>query len=150
MNEFEWRRQMRELHQPVAPQRDLWPQIEAALDGATPPGRRPASTTAARGSNRPIWLLAASFAGLTLLAVGLVLQQNRSAPAGHPLASTTASARPWKPADPRLAGAAIDLDAAQLELRQAIEQSPDSIALRRLLDRTEQQQARLRHLDQAG
>ena len=46
----------------------------------------------------------------------------------------------------RSSGAAIELGAAQIELRQAIAQAPDSSALQRLLERTEQQQSRLRQL----
>jgi hypothetical protein len=57
----------------------------------------------------------------------------------------------WKPADPRLAGAAIELDAARMELQLAIRQAPNSPALQRLLDRTELQQTQLRQLaNQAG
>jgi hypothetical protein len=140
MNEFEWRRQLRELRTPVTPSADLWTRIDAALEPAKP---------AARSSARPGWLLAASFAGLSLLAVGLSLRQDRlPAPSSGSLAATQA---PWKPGDPRLAGAAIVLDAANLELKQAIEQAPHSPALQRLLSRTRQQQSRLRQLDeQAG
>jgi hypothetical protein len=93
-------------------------------------------------------LLVASFVGITLLALGLGLQQSR-----QPIQAPVAAARvpsAWKPDDPRLAGAAVELDAARMELRQAIEQSPDSAALQRLLLRTEQQQSRLRQLDRAG
>ena len=137
MNEFEWRRQLRELHAPVAPPHDLWARIDAAMDAAP----------AARGHSRPGWLLAASFAGLSLLAVGLSLRQSPSL--DRPQATATAATQaPWKPDDPRLAGAAIELDAARLELRQALQQSPNSPALQRLLSRTRQQQSRLRQLDQ--
>ena len=48
----------------------------------------------------------------------------------------------------RCGAAAIVLDAANLELKQAMEQAPHSPALRRLLSRTRQQQSRLRQLDQ--
>lgn len=137
MNEFEWRRQLRELRAPVTPSADLWTRIDAALEPAKP---------AARSSARPGWLLAASFAGLSLLAVGLSLRQDRL-PAASP-GSVAATQAPWKPGDPRLAGAAIVLDAADLELKQAIEQAPHSPALQRLLSRTRQQQSRLRQLDQ--
>ncbi|HEV2622819.1 MAG TPA: hypothetical protein VGU65_12110 [Frateuria sp.] len=137
MNEFEWRRQLRELRAPVTPSADLWTRIDAALEPAQP---------AARSSARPGWLLAASFAGLSLLAVGLSLRQDRlPAPSQNSIAATQA---PWKPGDPRLAGAAVVLDAANLELKQAIEQAPHSPALQRLLSRTRQQQSRLRQLDQ--
>jgi len=149
MNEFEWRRQLRELQQPIVPQRDLWPRIDAALGARDAAGSSTghADPTARRTFHAPVWLLAASFAGITLLAVGLGLHQSRQ-PTRAPLAAAPAPS--WKPDDPRLAGAAIDLDAARMELREAIRQSPDSNGLQRLLIRTEQQQARLRHLDQAG
>jgi hypothetical protein len=136
MNEFEWRRQLRELHTPVAPRSDLWARIDAALEPATP----------ARTSSRPGWLLAASFAGLSLLAVGLSLRQGQLP--HQPQVAATASRAAWKPDDPRLAGAAIELDAARIELRQALEQAPNSPGLQRLLSRTRQQQSRLRQLDQ--
>jgi hypothetical protein len=137
MNEFEWRRQLRGLRTPVAPSTDLWARIDTALEPASP----------LRTSSRPGWLLAASFAGLSLLAVGLSLRQSQLP--GHPQATATAATQtPWKPGDPRLAGAAIELDAARLELKQALEQSPNSPGLQRLLSRTRQQQSRLRQLDQ--
>ena len=136
MNEFEWRRQMRELRTPIAPAGDLWARIDAALPAAAP-----------RGSSRPGWLLAASFAGLSLLAVGLSLRQGQVLDQQQTTA-TAATQAPWKPGDPRLAGASIELDAARIELRQALEQAPNSPALQRLLSRTRQQQSRLRQLDQ--
>lgn len=154
MNELEWHRQMRALREPVAPQRDLWTQIDAALDAAQPT----VSTPPARRRHHRVWLLAASFAGLVILAGGVVfhLRQDQ-VPNGTELASTTTPTATtpdltrWKPSDPRLAGAAIELDAAQLELRQALKQAPDSVALQRLLDRTERQQSQLRHMEnQAG
>lgn len=149
MNEFEWRRQLRDLQQPIAPPRNLWPRIDAALE-AQASGASAAAPAARRTSRVPLWLLVASFAGITLLAVSLGLHQSRQA-AHTPLATTAPASPPsWKPADPRLAGAAIELDAARMELRQAIQQSPDSNALQRLLIRTEQQQSRLQRLDQAG
>jgi hypothetical protein len=137
MNEFEWRRQLRELRTPVAPRGDLWARIDAELEPAEP----------ARTSSRPGWLLAASFAGLSLLAVGLSLRQERllDQPQGTATAAIHAD---WKPGDPRLAGAAIELDAARIELRQALQQAPNSPGLQRLLSRTRQQQSRLRQLDQ--
>ncbi|MGN2252848.1 hypothetical protein ACFWZ4_05695 [Frateuria sp. GZRe12] len=136
MNEFEWRRQLRELRAPIAPAHDLWARIDAALEPTAP----------ARSSSRPGWLLAASFAGLSLLAVSLSTRQGQLL--DHPQTATATAQAPWKPDDPRLAGAAIELDAARLELRQALEQAPHSPALQRLLSRTHQQQSRLRQLDQ--
>lgn len=138
MNEFEWRRQLRSLRAPVAPPHDLWARIDGALEpAAAVPRARP----------RHAWLLAASFAGLSLLAVGLSRRQSELL--DHPqTAPVVAVQAPWKPDDPRLAGAAIELDAAGLELRQALQQSPHSSALQRLILRTRQQQMRLRQLDQ--
>jgi hypothetical protein len=149
MNEFEWRRQMRELRQPLAPRNDLWTRIDAALDAAD---AAPAATP--RAAHRR-WLPAVGMAAVLVLAAGIGWHlQHRAAPAA-PLpadsVATTRPAAPWKPADPRLAGAAIELDAAQIELRQAMRQAPDSPALQRLLARTERQQASLRQLErQAG
>ena len=137
MNEFEWRRQLRELRQPQAPDRDLWPAIDAALDGAAVTRT---ATIGARPSRRRRWLLGAGLAASLVLACGVgwrLLQ----APPGN--AGTPASSN-WKPADPRLAGAAIELDAARMELELAIRQAPDSAALQRLLRRTELQQTQLR------
>lgn len=136
MNDFEWHRQLRNLRQPQAPHRDLWPAIEQALDdvASTP------TQTARRVRRLPAtWLLGASLAAVTLLAVGLARHS--------PMAPVPAAQYPWKPHDPRLAGAAVELDAAQIELRQAMQQAPGSPGLRRLLVRTERQQSRLRQLE---
>ncbi len=141
MNEFEWRQQLRKLHQPIAPSRDLWGAIDAALDergsGATP-------LQAARRAPRRTWLLAAAIAGAFLLAGGIGLRLQHHATVAN---DTPALANAhWNPSDPRLGGAAIELDAARLELQQAMQQAPHSPSLQRLLARTEQQQTQLRHL----
>jgi len=143
MNEFEWRRQLRGLRQPLAPQHDLWGSIDTALDDDEPihvpaiPERQP--------GYRRLWLVAASLAAAMLLVSGIGWRVLH-APA-VPIASVSpTSPANWKPADPRLAGAAIELDAARMELRQAIQQAPDSPALQRLLARTEHQQMQLRQL----
>ena len=154
MNEFEWRRQLRELRQPQLPGRDLWASIDAALsDAVAPPAAAKASPIAAvRRTRHPLRWLAAAALLLTLGAAGSLGWQQLRAPMSTHLAavpsasSSTANPAPWKPADPRLAGAAIELDAAHMELRQALRQSPDSTALQRLLLRTERQQAQLRQL----
>ena len=142
MNEFEWRQQMRNLRQPIAPNRDLWSAIEAALDErsdhATP------AQTARHALRRP-WLLAAALAGAFLLAGGIGLRLQRAAAPAASGTSTLANAT-WTPSDPRLGGAAIELGAARLELQQAMRQSPHSPSLQRLLARTVQQQDQLRHL----
>jgi hypothetical protein len=139
MNDLLWRRQLRDLRTPVTPSRDLWAGIDAALDPLAPP---------ARGGLRQAWLLAASFAGLSLLAIGLSLRPEASPGHAPTTVAATVPALSWTPGDPRLAGAAVELDAARLELRQALEQAPHSLALQRLLLRTQQQQSRLRQLDQ--
>ena len=141
MNEFEWRRQMRDLRQPLAPSRDLWTSIEAALDAATP-AADPVATTVHRTARPRRWMIAASLAASVVLAV-IAGFNARVQTTSTMTASTTAA---WKPADPRLAGAATELNAAHSELQQAIEQAPHSPALQRLLLRTEQQQTQLRQL----
>lgn len=139
MNEFEWRRQLRGLRQPAMPDRNLWPAIEAALHGAENVHAR---TVRSQPLPRPRWLLASALAASLALACGVGWQVLRT-----PTSETsTATTSRWKPADPRLAGAAIELDAARMELELAIQQAPDSAALRRLLHRTELQQTQLRHL----
>jgi hypothetical protein len=142
MNEFEWRRQLRELRQPQPPRRDLWADIERTLDAA--PSGETVAHPIAHTRSRSSWWMAAGLAAVTVLAVGLARQPIK--PSGTP--TGIAATSPWKPADPRLAGAAIELTAAQIELHQAIQQAPDSPGLQRLLDRTRQQQARLRRLGQ--
>ena len=143
MNEFEWRQQMRRLREPVAPRHDLWNAIEAALEER---GEKVAGVQIRqRASIRP-WLLAAVVTGAFLLAgdLGLHLHRDASiAPASAPVLADTA----WKPSDPRLSGAAIELDAARIELQQAMHQS-NSPSLQRLLARTERQQAQLRQFAQ--
>jgi len=148
MNEFEWLRQMRDLNQPAAPRNDLWARIEAELDAADP--AQPAAVTPIRPARRhQAWAVAASLAAMFVLACGIVWHaqpiQSNVTPA---LAAMPSShALPWKPSDPRLAGAAVELDAARMELQQAIQQAPDSPALQRLLQRTDAQQAMLRELE---
>lgn len=155
MTEFEWRRQLRELRQPLMPQRDLWASIDAALDD-TP---RIDATHATNFTNahkhvsarHTRWLLASGFAASVLLACGIGWQAWQRAANPATIASNARAPAAWKPADPRLAGAAIELDAARMELQLAIQQAPHSAALQRLLNHTEQQQTQLRQLaGQAG
>ena len=142
MNDFEWRQQMRQLRQPVRPSAHLWQRIDAALDAPAP-----AATSPARPVPMQRWLLAASLAGLIVLAGGLAWRLQQGAPAAPAIAEAPTSAKPWKPTDPRLSGAAIELNAAQIELSQAMQQAPHSAALQRLLARTEQQQSQLRQME---
>jgi len=139
MNDLEYLRQMRSLNQPVAPRRDLWASIDARLDEA------PVAAAPRHGRARP-WLMAAAIAGVAVLGGGIGL--HLIAPTGG---DSVASTTRWKPSDPRLSGAAVELDAARMELTQAMQDSPDSAALQRLLLRTERQRDRLRTFEkQAG
>jgi hypothetical protein len=147
MNEFEWRRQMRELRQPMSPSRDLWAGIDSALDEAE---HRDGSVGSHAPAHRRRWLFGAALAASLLLAAGIGWHATRGQAdiATTRVATNTTS---WKPSDPRLSGAAIELDAARMELQLAIRQAPDSLALQRLLGRTEQQQSQLRQLaNQSG
>ncbi|MGC1550865.1 MAG: hypothetical protein WA777_20270 [Rhodanobacter sp.] len=149
MNEFEWRRQMRELRQPQSPQNDLWARIDTALDAAASDTTEstPIRHTLAPKRRHSWLLMAASLAAVVVLAGGLAWRLHQST-LPSPIAAAVAS---WKPSDPRLAGAAVELGAAQIELKQAMQQAPDSAALQRLLNLTEQQQSRLRQFEhQAG
>ena len=151
MNEFEWRRQMRGLRQPVTPQRDLWASLDAALDDAErmDAPRLRASPVHPSG-HRQRWLVAVSLAASVLLVAGIGWHRLQESTATS-LARVSTAPASWKPADPRLAGAAIELDAARMELQLAIQQAPHSPAPQRLLDRTELQQTQLRQLaNQAG
>lgn len=147
MNEFEWLRQTRALREPVSPRRDLWADIDAALGADTTASTPPMHRAWRQPQN---WLIAASFAGLSLLAGSLALQSRNQALAPT-MDNVAAQTQRWRPDDPRLAGAAVELDAASMELRQAMEQAPHSPALQRLLDRTQKQQSQLRQMEhQAG
>ena len=151
MNEFEWRRQMRDLNRPVTPRSDLWARIDAELDDAAS-SNIAATAPAAPARHRRRWALAASIAAVVVLAGGLVWRMQVMPHGAASIASdATLESTPWKPSDPRLAGAALELDAARMELQQAMQQAPDSPALQRLLQRTHAQQNQLRDLEkQAG
>jgi hypothetical protein len=144
MNEFEWLRQLRELRQPLIPQRDLWATIHAAMEDRGCHDDVAAAIAPAQASTRPVrttrWWLASGLAASMLLAGGIGWQLAQPIPDGRVASAPT----PWTPADPRLRGAALELDAARMELDQALTQAPHSPALRRLLNRTERQQAQLR------
>ncbi len=143
MNEFEWRRQLRDLRQPLAPPPELWASIESALTRAEhePIPSDHASVGRPRRS-RPRWVLGAVAASLILL--GSIAWRTVQTPSVVPVAVVNPAPNPWKPADPRWAGAAVELNAARMELKLALDQAPDSPALQRLLDRTEMQQTQLR------
>jgi hypothetical protein len=137
MNEFEWHRQLRDLRQPQLPPRDLWPSIDAALHRADAVDDEPARAPR-HPQRRP--LVAAGLAASALLIAGTVWQPWPTQRAREVVRSEIVVPS-WKPSDPRLAGAAVEFTAARMELQQALQQAPDSPALRRLLLRTRQQQA---------
>ncbi|HJW07691.1 MAG TPA: hypothetical protein VJ527_14470 [Rhodanobacter sp.] len=148
MNEFEWRRQLRDLRQPLAPRRDLWTSIDALLEDAERT-QEPVPPHSHEPRRRRL-LAAVGLAASLLLAAGIGWRAWQH-PTAAPATERLQAGAHWKPADPRFAGAAIELDAARMELQLALQQAPDSPALQRLLGRTEQQQTQLRQLGrQAG
>jgi len=130
MNEFEWLRQTRGLRRDQRPPHDLWPGIAAAL-----PARGNANLA------RP-WLPMLATAAVVMLSVVLGITALR-APSSLVRANEQASSARWKPDDPRLAGAAIEFQAADSEIRLALEQAPDAGFLERIRARTQAQQWRL-------
>lgn len=134
MNEFEWLKQTRALGQPVPPKRDLWSGIAARIE------TMPRSNTP-RSSRLLPWAMAASLAVVSLLA-GTVVWQQSPASSAQSMARTT----PWITDNPQLQGAAIELNIARLQLARAIDKSPRSAYLRRMLKHTNQQVQRLQQL----
>lgn len=143
MTDLEIQRRLRGMNAPRAPGVDLWPAIEQriAAPSSLPASRRPPRR----------WLPFALAAALPLglLGAGLLTSHLHSAATSKPVAleQDAPRDRPRALDDPRLAGAAIVLDAAQIELRQAIQQNPDAGFLVELLNRTE---ARRNRLDRYG
>lgn len=142
MNEFEWRRQMRDLRQPMLPTRDLWAGIASALDETE---HHDEIASGARPVHRRRWLFGAALAASMMLAIGIGWHATH-APSEAAYSQVASNTSRWTSSDPRLSGAAIELDAAHMELLLAIQQAPNSVALQRLLGRTEQQQAQLHQL----
>lgn len=150
MNDFELRRELRELRVDREPQHDLWPRIAQRLNGA--------DVAPTRTARRP-WLAFAVAAGIALaLTAGVFsLALQREAAVGdrplaeridgssvrdridraHQLAST---------GDPRLASAEVVLEAASEELEQALQQQPDAVFLVGLINRTHAQKRKLARL----
>lgn len=160
MNEFEWLKQTRALDRPVEPRRNLWPGIAARIEATAIP-------SPARPSRLLPWAMAAALAALSVLAGVLAWRQqalptmqagrqailatatttppheNRATP---PFGSRATSV-PWKPRDPRLAGAAIELDIARRQLVRAIHAAPRDTYLQHMLAHTDRQLDRLQQLD---
>ena len=137
---FEDRQKLRALAQPVEPQRDLWAGIAARMETQSPARHR-----------RTQWLaVAASFACAAVIVGAVGIRTLRAPqPATSPARIAAAANTParWKPNDPRLRGAAVELRAARGELQQALAIAPHSEYLQRLLQNTEHQQSRLCRLD---
>jgi len=137
---FEDRRKLRALAQPVEPRRDLWPAIAARIEHQARAPRR-----------RMQWLaMAAAFACVAVIVGTIGIRMAHSPPSATTSAQIAAAgntAPHWKPNDPRLRGAAVELHAAQGELKQALAIAPHSPYLERLLQSTETQQSRLRRLE---
>lgn len=141
---LEDRQKLRALMRPVEPRHDLWPQIAARIE-STPRAPR----------HRVRWLaLAASLAAVTVLAGAIGIRmlhvERPNAPASHAgafVAASDRSGKRWTPANPRLRGAAVELRAAQGELKQALAIAPHADYLQQLLERTERQQSRLQRLE---
>lgn len=148
MTDFELRRQLRELRGLREPQHDLWPQIARGISAES----RPADLPARRRSRWP-WAIAASV--LMAVSVGLfsLAQPNRIdkvASQADALRSELDVGQQIQQArelaasaDPRLLSAEVVLDAANLELDQALDQRPDAIFLVGLINRTYAQRRKL-------
>ncbi len=139
MNEFEWLKQTRALRQPVDPPHDLWPAIAARIDTPT----RSATT---RTPRLLPWAMAATLAAFSMLA-GVLAWQQRVSPTPPAVAHVAPAAiKPWKPRDPHLVGAAIELNIARKQLLRAIHQAPNDVYLRHMLAHANKQVRRLQQL----
>jgi hypothetical protein len=133
-DEFAWLRQTRALNRASAPQRDLWAGIAKAIGNAAPARRM-----------HPAWSAAAAL----VLALGGLISLYTGMH-GRPATMQAQAGERWRPADPRLAAAAIGLDAAHVELSQALELDPRAEYLQKLMQRTERQRQRLQQLEHAA
>ncbi len=128
-HELIWRNELRKLGGPALPERDLWPAIHARI-AATP----------RRGRRWPA-LAAAAAAVLVVGGAGWLGWRARTPPATD--AAPPAPLAWAQPELPALAAAAQDLDAASVQLQQALERRPDAVFLVGLLNRTNAQRMRL-------
>lgn len=153
MNEFELRRELRELRSDREPARDLWPQIASRMQCEELPAEVPVR------KRRANWLpLSAAAAIAVSLGAGIfsmALQgpsfADPAAPDGMPpgfsVQSQIERARELAlTVDPRLAGAEVVVDAANAELEEALRQQPDAVYLVGLINRTHAQRRKLARL----
>ncbi len=141
MNEFEWLKQTRALKRPVATRRDLWPGIAQRINAAA------IARPTARQRLLP-WAMAAALAAISV-AAGWVASRQQIVPSPRVATTRTApqTVAPWKPRDPRLVGAAIELNTARRQLTLAIHAAPHDTFLQHMLEHTNQQLDRLQQLE---
>lgn len=156
-HDFQWRRQLRDLSGPVQPQRDLWLDIASRIASEQTAA---AGEAAQRRRRWPVAFAAAASVTLAVLVAGVL--QHRDAPQQRaaqaevkldPAAAIAAADRQFRqvrPQDPRLAAAAVELDAAADEIRQMLQQQPDAVFLVGLLNRTNERRLKLARMGQAS
>jgi hypothetical protein len=168
MSEFELRRQLQGLRRDAEPEQDLWQSVAARIQAPQAVSRIPSRS-------RWPWAVAASVL-LAVIALGTAKLTNQleatdlaHAVRGTPWAVRQArameasyegalraglgeiSADQWvRTRTPAFAAADAELSAAADELRQAIELDPSAPHLLKLLQRTQEQRARLWRASLAG
>lgn len=153
MNEFEIRRELRELRSDHEPGQDLWPQIARRLQAE---GTATAESTRLRRRN---WLpLSAAAAIAVTLSAGIFsmtmqkssFMDSPASGAGEESLSVQVQIERARTlaltVDPRLAGAEVVVDAANAELEEALRQQPDAVYLVGLINRTHAQRRKLARL----
>ncbi len=155
MDEFEWRRRLRDLRTACEPARDLWVAVSARI----------AQAPAHIHVDRKPWLRTGAVAAVVLglaaalasfFAVRPALQSNRlsghvqmqSARQDAGSSYSPRTALDWDaPRDPSIAAAATEIDGATFTLQQALEQNPNAVFLVSLLNRSYEKRMRLSRLD---
>lgn len=150
MNDFELRRELRELRGPREPQQDLWPQIARRIAASSPSAHTPI-----RHRRWPLAIAAGLAMAVAAGVFSLALQdrgersasKNAAPRAGLDVSQQIQRARELAASgDPRLAGAEVVLDSASQELDYALQQQPDAVFLVGLINRTHAQQRKLARL----
>lgn len=156
-HDFQWRRQLRDLSGPVQPQRDLWLDIAARIAA-----EQAAAEASPRRRRWPLAFAAAASLTLAVLVAGVLQHPSttqstavatRPAAKSDPAEAIAAADNQFKqvrPQDPRLAAAAVELDAAADEIRQMLQQQPDAVFLVGLLNRTNERRLKLARMGQAS